>query len=370
MAARAKAAMVKTYPRLTPERHGEDYYYSLCALHLHWRHEASLLGSHESYAAVVEANKDAIAAATANEQVGAAIEAAIRFLQAQGHTLADYGGGDDGAVADNAELPAAELHACVLDPGAAAQSSPPELHLQVAPSQQAANAAAASNEGPGMSDSIYQQRLGMMSPAQKLAHDTVKQHSLACHADTSHAPLHLFITGGAGTGKSFEIEMLQETLIRLHPSARHCPVALAAPTGVAAYNIHGCTIHRTFGLPVEDVRRGRTGGVLEQRVQYTPLQGVKLEEARARLQGLQYVIIDEISMVSFRTLHFVDRCATHRIALLPPWALRSPTTAWTPTVLPARPQLISDPRAPCSDVMPHLLSACSVAQGPLKFWSA
>jgi hypothetical protein len=83
----------------------------------------------------------------------------------------------------------------------------------------------------------------------------------------------LFITGKAGTGKS--------TLLRLiRDSASPKEIAVVAPTGVAALNVDGATIHRVFGF----------------RKDLTP----DLHRYRAPdyLQEIDILVIDEVSMVS------------------------------------------------------------------------
>ena len=55
-----------------------------------------------------------------------------------------------------------------------------------------------------------------------------------------HVPL-LFVTGKAGTGKSTFIEYLRHSLSRR--------LAVLAPTGVAALNVRGVTVHSFFGFP-------------------------------------------------------------------------------------------------------------------------
>ena len=52
---------------------------------------------------------------------------------------------------------------------------------------------------------------------------------------------HLFITGRAGSGKS--------TLLRALPDLVAEPMVVVAPTGLAAVNVGGQTIHSFFGLP-------------------------------------------------------------------------------------------------------------------------
>ena len=51
---------------------------------------------------------------------------------------------------------------------------------------------------------------------------------------------HLFLTGKAGTGKS--------TLIRHFMAGTDRNVVVVAPTGIAALNVDGYTIHRLFGF--------------------------------------------------------------------------------------------------------------------------
>ena len=68
-----------------------------------------------------------------------------------------------------------------------------------------------------------------------------------------HGGGHLFLTGKAGTGKS--------TLIRTFMAETDRNVVVTAPTGIAALNVEGYTIHRLFSLhpttTLADIRSGR-----------------------------------------------------------------------------------------------------------------
>ena len=56
-----------------------------------------------------------------------------------------------------------------------------------------------------------------------------------------------FITGNAGTGKSFLLEAISEWS---KISGKN--TIITAPTGIAALNIGGCTIHRALGIKPEE----------------------------------------------------------------------------------------------------------------------
>ncbi len=88
---------------------------------------------------------------------------------------------------------------------------------------------------------------------------------------------HLFVTGKAGTGKS--------TLVRHFLAQTERNVVVAAPTGIAALNVGGYTLHRLFGFTpttgVEEVRSGR----------YFPGRFAKA------LRAVDTLIVDEASMV-------------------------------------------------------------------------
>ena len=88
---------------------------------------------------------------------------------------------------------------------------------------------------------------------------------------------HLFLTGKAGTGKS--------TLIRRFMAETDHKVVVVAPTGIAALNVDGYTVHRLFGFTatttLDDIRTGT----------YRPGRFTKT------LASLDTLIIDEASMV-------------------------------------------------------------------------
>ena len=98
---------------------------------------------------------------------------------------------------------------------------------------------------------------------------------------------YFFITGSAGTGKSYITHMITNIL-----NQRHSTYLLLAPTGVAAQNIGGKTIHSE--LRVLTTRGGF----------YT--RALTDNEFKTRLKKVDTLIIDEISMVSAELLDFVS----------------------------------------------------------------
>nr|XP_057908359.1 uncharacterized protein LOC131104820 [Doryrhamphus excisus] len=110
-------------------------------------------------------------------------------------------------------------------------------------------------------------------------------------------PLHLFITGGAGTGKSHLIKAIHYEATRLLSTMCRQPdnisVCLTAPTGIAAYNLNATTIHSTLSI-------GK-----DTRLPYTPLGEETVNSLRAKFADLQILIIDEISMVDHKLLTYI-----------------------------------------------------------------
>ena len=137
---------------------------------------------------------------------------------------------------------------------------------------------------------------------QRRVFDTVKTHLLH---ERSHEnkkcscndlkPLRLFISGVGGTGKSFLIETIKILLTSMW-SSDDLLCAVAAPTGLAAFNVGGVTIHRLFQLPIEHSARAAGYWAL-------PKQSQKV--MKTTLSNVRLFVIDEISMVSSLNLAYV-----------------------------------------------------------------
>jgi len=75
----------------------------------------------------------------------------------------------------------------------------------------------------------------------------------------------------------------------------HKDIAIAAPTGIAAFNIDGLTVHRLLQLPVE---HGHTP-------KYKQLSDHVLQVLRSDLKDVNLIIIDEVSMISNLILMYI-----------------------------------------------------------------
>lgn len=107
----------------------------------------------------------------------------------------------------------------------------------------------------------------------------------------------VFLTGKAGTGKSTFLKHICE-----HTKKKHI---VLAPTGIAAINAGGSTLHSFFKLPFhpllpDDPNLSLQRGRIHEFFKYNKLHRKLLEE-------VELVIIDEISMVRADTIDAVDR---------------------------------------------------------------
>ncbi len=115
---------------------------------------------------------------------------------------------------------------------------------------------------------------------------------------------HLFLTGRAGTGKT--------TFLRGIVEKTHKKAVIAAPTGVAAINAGGVTLHSLFQLPFgtyipSDAHSFFEGFSGEMNTATTLMRNLHMHTTRRRLlQELELLIIDEVSMLRADILDAVD----------------------------------------------------------------
>ncbi len=101
----------------------------------------------------------------------------------------------------------------------------------------------------------------------------------------------LFVTGGAGSGKSYLLNFLKRNYAQFG-------LEVTASTGIAAVNIGGVTIHSWAGiglanLPIEQIIKN--------------LFDKKFSKTRKRIKQARALAIDEISMISAEVLDILDQ---------------------------------------------------------------
>ena len=105
----------------------------------------------------------------------------------------------------------------------------------------------------------------------------------------------LFLTGKAGTGKSTFLRYVSKNTKKKH--------VILAPTGIAAINAGGSTLHSFFKLPFHPI--------LPNDVQYSwknLKKTLKYNGAQCKLiREVELIIIDEISMVRADIIDFIDK---------------------------------------------------------------
>ena len=125
--------------------------------------------------------------------------------------------------------------------------------------------------------------------------DWCKKTVLALKQNKPVEPYHVCLSGPGGVGKSHVIKLIHsDTLKLLKLSGTFEPddviVLLTAPTGVAAFNINGMTLHSALLLG-----RSKYSG-------FQPLSHDRLNTLRTKLSRLMLLIVDEVSMVGANML--------------------------------------------------------------------
>ncbi len=125
--------------------------------------------------------------------------------------------------------------------------------------------------------------ISTFSDMQRFAYDIKNTHSEQL---SPKDPLLLIIIGLGGTGKSYLIHAIQN-LLQLR-------CAVTATTGKASYNIGGTTIHSLLKLPVGP-RRNKD------------LSGSSLVRLQESVKDIEYILIDEYSMLGQKMFGWVDK---------------------------------------------------------------
>ena len=128
----------------------------------------------------------------------------------------------------------------------------------------------------------------------------VKYHFAETNAKPEPDPFYIFLSGGAGVGKSFLVNTITEYLKRLlrytgQNIEEQPSVIVTASTGKAASNIGGTTLHSAFKLPLGDKWGGKS----------KPSHSV-LAKLRNQYRYLMVILIDEISMCNYENIKHLN----------------------------------------------------------------
>jgi ATP-dependent DNA helicase PIF1 len=131
----------------------------------------------------------------------------------------------------------------------------------------------------------------------KLYDIIITQYSQELESSTQR-PLLLNVDGVAGSGKTFTLLKACSRLQEMAQAAdRPNPVFRAAPTGIAAFNFVGKTLHSLLRLPVKKK---------SQQDRSDDLSNATVQSLQAVFQPVRFLIIDEKSMVDIKNLSLID----------------------------------------------------------------
>lgn len=119
---------------------------------------------------------------------------------------------------------------------------------------------------------------------------------------------HIFLTGKAGTGKTTFLKYIHDNTVK--------KMVVVAPTGVAAINAGGVTMHSFFQLPfgmfLPVHGRGWNSQTSQVNNIQTLLHNLRLnKEKRELMHEMELLVIDEVSMVRADMLDAVDHVMRH-----------------------------------------------------------
>jgi hypothetical protein len=290
-----KVKAVIRYHTPNKRKEPEKYFHHLLMLYFPWRNEQELIGQDQTYIskfyetdvqAIVQHNKEIF------EPDGDAINEALETLRNfDGVPTHSYDPINDQENEDLRQSLPNDSH----ETDSFNKSLP--QHLASNPeSVQPSSGIIAYNQPSDVSDDDLRETVRSLNNEQRYTYDQIlswcrsKMANLNTLKPSQVDPIHVFVTGGGGAGKSHLIRAIYHTVTK---TFRHAPanpelpsVLLAAPTGVAAININGTTVHSALAIPRECGNN------------VPAMSDQKRTQMRLSLAELKLIIIDEISMVS------------------------------------------------------------------------
>ena len=146
-----------------------------------------------------------------------------------------------------------------------------------------------------MSDEEYLEKIQSLNPEQRKIFDDIVERLMDINNPEA---FYLYIGGEAGTGKSYLLKLLKEAAYRIPKASGKeldKPQFLTmAPTGVAAYIIHGQTVESALGI-----MPGSTHS-------FKPGSQSRNSSFRFTYEDLKIIFLDEISMVGSNKLNITN----------------------------------------------------------------
>lgn len=297
---KVKAVIRYHTPNKTKEP--ERYFHHLLMLYYPWRNESDLMATDQSYASkfnepnvqeVVELNRSVF-----EPDADAVTEALENFRNNQGNMIHSFDPIND---QENSDLQIETQNTDdTLPEESFNEQSPSDLGSSSDCGQQVSQAISTYTQPTEISDDMLRYNIRSLNEKQRSAfnialswcRNTMK--NLNCLKPEKLDPINLFVTGGARAGKSHLIKAIYLTAVKTFRYGTVNPerptVALMAPTGVAAININGTTIHTALSIPKE------SGDFAPK------MSDQKRTQLRLTLSELKLIIVDEISMVANTTL--------------------------------------------------------------------
>ena len=295
---KVKAVIRYHTPNKTKEP--ERYFHHLLMLYYPWRKESDLIAADLSYVQeVVELNKSVF-----EPDADAVTEALENLRNNQGNIIHSFDPIND---QENSDLQIETQNTdFTLPEESFNEQSTSDLGSSSDSSQQVSQAISTYTQPTEISDDMLRYNVRSLNEKQRSAYNIALSRcrntmkNLNCLKPEKLDPINLFVTGGARAGKSHLIKAIYHTEVKTFRYGTINPerptVALMAPTGVAAININGTTIHTALSIPKE------FGDFAPK------MSDQKRTQLRLTLSELKLLIVDEISMVTNTTvLHIHQR---------------------------------------------------------------